>query len=230
MSADETPDEETAYATRIEDAFIAERGTPFLLSPKDWRLIQGWRAAGIPVDTVVRAVREAFERRRSRGAAGKINSLSYCQGAVEERWEMERRGLAGSGEGSRDLPGEETSGRLARLREALASSSAAAPPGIDPGRFHKALAKAAEKLAALDPAVGFEALEESLHAAESSLVKALLPALDEASRAAVEEAVSGALGDVSGTKEEVVARMRRALTRREVRRRLGIPPLTLFDA
>ncbi len=230
MSADETPDEETAYATRVEDAFIAERGTPFLLSPKDWKLIQGWRAAGVPVDTVVRAVREAFERRRARGAAGKINSLSYCQGAVEERWEMERRGLAGSGEGSRDLPAEETARRLARLREALASSATAAPEGVDPERYQKALAKASEKLASLDPAGGFETLEEKLHAAESSLARALLPAIDEPSRAAVEEAVSSALGDVSAAREEVVARMRRALTRRELRRRLGLPPLTLFDA
>ena len=28
----EEPPDETAYATRIEEAFIAERGTPFLLS------------------------------------------------------------------------------------------------------------------------------------------------------------------------------------------------------
>ncbi len=87
--------DEAAYATRIEDAFIAERGTPFLVSAKDWALIRGWREAGVPADTVVRAVREAFERRRARGQAGKISSLAYCADAVAERWEMERRGLVG---------------------------------------------------------------------------------------------------------------------------------------
>ena len=90
------PDQDEAgYATRIEDVFIAERGTPFLVSPKDWSLIRGWREAGVPADTVVRAVREAFERRRARGQAGKISSLAYCADAVAERWEMERRGLVG---------------------------------------------------------------------------------------------------------------------------------------
>ena len=87
--------DEAGYATRIEDAFIAERGTPFLVSAKDWSLIRGWREAGVPADTVVRAVREAFERRRARGQAGKISSLAYCADAVAERWEMERRGLVG---------------------------------------------------------------------------------------------------------------------------------------
>ncbi|MGE5715510.1 MAG: hypothetical protein ACM369_02575, partial [Acidobacteriota bacterium] len=46
--------DEAAYATRVEDAFIAERGTPFLVSAKDWVLIRGWRDAGVPADTVVR--------------------------------------------------------------------------------------------------------------------------------------------------------------------------------
>ncbi|MFI5197067.1 MAG: hypothetical protein ACHQJD_00465, partial [Thermoanaerobaculia bacterium] len=87
--------DEAGYATRIEDAFIAERGTPFLVSAKDWNLIRGWREAGVPADTVVRAVREAFERRRARGQAGKISSLAYCADAVAERWEMGRRGLVG---------------------------------------------------------------------------------------------------------------------------------------
>ncbi|MGZ6989340.1 MAG: hypothetical protein ACXVH0_10310 [Thermoanaerobaculia bacterium] len=87
--------DEAGYATRVEDAFIAERGTPFLVSAKDWSLIRGWRESGVPADTVVRAVREAFARRRARGQAGKISSLAYCATAVEERWQMERRGLVG---------------------------------------------------------------------------------------------------------------------------------------
>src|ERR1039457_6483801 len=91
--------DEAGYATRIEDAFIAERGTPFLVSAKDWSLIRGWRESGVPADTVVRAVREAFARRRARGQAGKISSLAYCADAVSERWEMERRGLVGKEDG-----------------------------------------------------------------------------------------------------------------------------------
>src|SRR6185436_19811884 len=86
-------DEEARYATLLEEVFIAERGTPFLLSAKDWTLIRGWRERGVPVDTAIRAIQETFEKRRARGAAGKISSVAYCANAVDERWELERRGL-----------------------------------------------------------------------------------------------------------------------------------------
>jgi len=82
-------DEEARYATLLEEVFIAERGTPFLLSAKDWTLIRGWRERGVPVDTAIRAIQETFEKRRARGAAGKISSVAYCANAVDERWELE---------------------------------------------------------------------------------------------------------------------------------------------
>lgn len=226
--AEGVPDEESAYATRVEDAFISERGTPFLLSPSDWRLIQAWYRGGIPLDTVLRAVHETFERRRARGAAGKISSLSYCAGAVEERWEMERRGLAGATP-LPDLPATEAPARLARVREALFARLGAPPGGVDPAAWEKALAKAVGKLDALDPAAGFDALEEKLLAAEASLCRSLLAALDAPARAALDGEVSAALGDVAAMPEALAQRMRRALERRGLRRLLALPPLTLFD-
>jgi len=45
----------------------------------------------------------------------------------------------------------------------------------------------------------------------------------------VEARVAEGLGDVSGVSKEIVDRMRRALVRREVRRLLGVPPLTLLE-
>jgi len=44
----------------------------------------------------------------------------------------------------------------------------------------------------------------------------------------VERGVAESLGDTAGIPAEIVDRMRRALTRREVRRLVGLPPLTLF--
>ena len=153
--------DEEAYATAVEEAFIAERGTPFLLSPKDWRLIREWRARGIPADTVVRAVREAFERRRARGAAGKISSISYCAGAVDERWEMERRGLVGSRPAEPHEP-EGVAGRLERLRAAFSAARAVVPAGIEPEAFETATGKALRAVEGLDPVSGFDAVEDDL--------------------------------------------------------------------
>ncbi|HQR45884.1 MAG TPA: hypothetical protein PLB02_08670 [Thermoanaerobaculia bacterium] len=225
----EPPDEST-YATRIEEAFIAERGTPFLLSAKDWQLIRGWREAGIPVDTVIRAVRETFERRRARGAAGKISSISYCAGAVEETWQMERRGLVGQGEGRRDEKPPEVGPRVVRLVEGLRAAGAESPGGIDGDVFRKAIGKALSKLEVLPENGSFEEVEEKLSAIEASLVRSLRKGMTPELSAAVEAAVAEGLGDTAGVTPEVVERMRRALTRRETRRRLGLPSLTLFGS
>ena len=221
---------ESEYATLIEETFIAERGTPFLLSSKDWQLIRTWRESGIPTDTVVRAVRETFEKRRARGAAGKINSISYCAAAVEERWEMERRGLVGQGEGRRDEKPVEIGPRLENLVAALRSAKGAVAGGVDRETLGKGIEKAIAKIEALPREGSFEEIEEKLFRIEASLVRKLLAAFDASSAAAVEASVAGALGETDGVSPEVVERMRKALTRREVRRRLGLPAITLFGA
>ncbi|MCM3878144.1 MAG: hypothetical protein NEA02_17235 [Thermoanaerobaculia bacterium] len=240
--------DEAGYATRIEDAFIGERGTPFLVSSKDWGLIRGWREAGIPADTVVRAIREAFERRRARGQAGKISSLAYCASAVEERWEMERRGLVGMETGAPAAGADAPA-----IREILASLSDRLRAGEegkkdllrkdkDPGAagdgeatgelaedfLRRGREKAAAKIDAIPREGPFEEIEKQLSAIEASLVRAGLKAMNPAFQSLVETRVSDALGDVAGVSPHVAERMRAALTRREVRALLGLPALTLL--
>jgi hypothetical protein len=208
--------DEAGYATRIEDAFIAERGTPFLVSAKDWSLIRGWRESGVPADTVVRAVREAFARRRARGQAGKISSLAYCADAVSERWEMERRGLVG-----KEIAPPTAAADAAATGEKLAALVLALRAlGLD---------KAAEQIEEIPPDLPFEEIEHKLSSIEVSLVRAGLKAMNSSSQNLVETRVSDALGDVAGLVPHVVERMRKALTRREVRKLAGFPPLTLLN-
>jgi hypothetical protein len=222
--------DEAAYATKVEDAFIAERGTPFLLSPKDWTLIRQWHEGGIPVDVVIRAVREAFDKRRARGQVGKISSIAYCANAVEELWEMERRGLVGKagppGAGA-DAPAKEES--LALLSTRLrAPSHPPAADGVDEDFLRRVREKAAAKIEALPRDLSFEESESALAAIEASLVRAALNGMPPEQQSLVESRVSTALGDVTGVSSHVVDRMRRALTRREVRLLLGLPALTLL--
>jgi hypothetical protein len=223
--------DEAAYATLIEEAFIAERGTPFLLSPKDWLLIRGWREKGVPVDTVIRAVHDTFEKRRARGQAGKISSIAYCENAVEELWEMERRGLVGQGGAARSAAGdpEEIERKLQRLEELLVSAAEEERPGIEHLFLERNTEKALEKVRALPRSEGFDTLEETLSSIESSMLRALEKALEPSARSLVEANVSSSLGDTAGVSSAVVERMRKALFRREVRRLLGLPSLTLFD-
>ncbi len=221
---------EASYGTRIEDAFIKERGTPFTLNPIDWQLIRGWRDRGVPADTVVRAVQEVFEGRRSRGQVEKIGSLSYCENAVEARWEFERRGLVGSGVGARNVPPEGVGPRLERLVAALRARAELEPPaGLPRAVLEKALDKAVGKIAALGSTDGFEALEEKLSRIEASLVRAIWKGLTEEVEKLLEARVLEALGDTSTTTESIRERMRRALERREVRRFASLPAVTLFE-
>lgn len=240
--------DEAGYATRIEDAFIAERGTPFLVSAKDWSLIRGWREAGVPADTVVRAVRETFERRRARGQAGKISSLAYCADAVAERWEMERRGLVGKEDAPPAASDAAATGqKLAALAAALrargkneeerdllrkekdpGATSGGEAPGIDLEILRRGLNRAAAQIEEVSPDLPFEEIEHKLSSIEASLVKAILRGLDPKQKEFVDSRVASALGDVSGLAPHVVERMRKALTRREVRALAGLPPLTLL--
>jgi hypothetical protein len=240
--------DEAGFATRIEDAFIAERGTPFLVSSKDWGLIRGWREIGIPADTVVRAVREAFERRRARGQAGKISSLAYCASAVEERWEMERRGLVGKEAappaaaanaaaireklaalvaGLRAAGEEEKKDLLRREKDPVATNDGGGA-GFALEVLRKGLNKAAAQIEEIAGDLPFEEIEHRLSSIEASLVRSGLKAMNSSFRSLVESRVAEALGDTAGISPHVVERMRAALTRREVRALAGFPPLTLL--
>ena len=223
--------DEAAYAMKVEEAFITERGTPFLVSPKDWTLIRGWREGGIPVDVVVRAVRETFEKRRARGQAGKISSIAYCASSVEELWEMERRGLVGKPTGApvagANAPAREEILALLSGRLRAASRPFAGSEGAE-ALLRRSREKAAAKVDAIPREGPFEEIEERLSVIEASLVRSALNGLPPEQQALVESRVAEALGDVASVSPHVVDRMRRALTRREVRLLLGLPALTLL--
>lgn len=222
--------DEARYATLVEEAFIAERGTPFLLSPKDWRLIRGWWERNLPVATVVRAIHETFERRRARGSLGKISSVAYCENAVEEAWELERHGLVGKRDPEREPQPEDLARTLASLADGVAARRGARLDGADPSAAEKAIDRAAAKLRAVETSGGFDAAEERLAEIEHALAKALLGALSDEVRTALEARADRLLGDEAGVPAEVRERTRRALLRREVRRAFDLPPLTLLDA
>lgn len=221
-------EDETAYATALEEVFIAERGTPFLLSPKDWQLIRSWKERAIPVDTAIRAVKETFARRRSRGTVGKISSIAYCENAVEERWELERRGLVGKGEGLRDVPPESVGPRLLRLVASLEAAGKERPSGVDRDRFRRALEKTLDKIRAL-PEGAFDEMEEALSEIEKAFARSLWKTVDEETASRLRSNVEEALGEPGGVSSDVREKTRRALERREIRRFLSLPPLTLFD-
>ncbi len=86
MHDTEWPSNYFNYFTEIEEHFQRARGTAlFLLSPLDWALIEHWKNSGVPLESVLQGIDEAFEKWRSRKIHRRnINGLAYCTQAVAE--------------------------------------------------------------------------------------------------------------------------------------------------
>ena len=144
---------------------------------------------------------------------------------------MERRGLVGKARetavAGANAPAKEEALALLSTRLRAASPPIAGDEGAE-DLLRRLREKAAAKIDALPREGPFEESESALAEIERSLVKSALRSLPPEQQSLVESRVSAALGDVTGVSPAVVERMRRALTRREVRLLLGLPALTLL--
>ena len=206
-------DEDHAYFQAVEEIFVRLRGAPLLLSPADWQVARRWHREGIPLDLVRRALEGVFEKRKERGAKGKISSLRYCAPAVEAAW-SETRELVAPGERLEAPPFDPT----ARLR-----NLAAALPADLPGRDDFTA-----RIVALsgDP----QDIEEQLAALDRELLKSTEASLDGTGRAEVDAAVEKTLATLRGRLPAgELESSRERLTWQVLRQRLALPVLSLFS-
>jgi hypothetical protein len=210
------------YFTAIETEFIRRRGSPFLLSPKDFALIRRWRELGIPAADVCLGIGEAFDRRAERGALSRINSVSYCEGAVLEAWE--RNASARVGKAHDDSGERETASALEGLAESLARA-AREHPGA-----REAIAGAEKSIRKLrDDVRPAEQIEASLARLEKKLLKDAASALPEPAIRAIEADADRRLaGDRETMEARAFEKTRAVLIRRRLRAELGIPRLSLL--
>jgi ElaB/YqjD/DUF883 family membrane-anchored ribosome-binding protein len=86
------------YFTEVEEEFVRRRGKPLMISPIDWALVESWKSAGIPLHIVLRAINEAFDGYDARAQKyRKVNSIFYCQQAVEAAFAEYRLSQVGGG-------------------------------------------------------------------------------------------------------------------------------------
>lgn len=208
-----------AYFSTIEAEFIRRRGTPFLLSPKDYALARRWFALGIPLEDVTAGIADAFDRREAREASGRVNSLSYCEGAVLEAWERRASGRVGKAAAPPET--EDVTARLAAIETAL---DALAP------RFASAAEGARRTLARLRASgKSPEQVERSLGRAEKTLLREVDALLSDEERAAIVRDVDVRLG--SGTdsmRDSALERTREVLVRQRLRSAFSVPRLSLL--
>ncbi len=217
----ETEADRRFYAA-AEAAFIRRRGTPFLLSPRDFELLKEWRALGVPIEAIEQGIDEAFSRREERGATGRINSLSYCRDAVLLAWE--RRADTAVGRGAVDASEPDAVAALQGLAEKLREVSGRRPDLSAP---IDSVLRAFLRLKGSGKAAG--EIEASLARLDRRLAGALEEAVTEAERrrlnAQAEELLSRARVRMDG---ETANRTLRALKRRLLRESLDLPRLTLL--
>src|SRR4029077_7979962 len=110
------------YFLEIEAHFAHRRGTPFILSAKDWALMRTWAEESIPLPVVIEAIDSVFEKNETSGRRKIISSLSYCRHAVKELWDARRDLYVGGSDVTPEVSPEARLESLAeRLREPFAS-------------------------------------------------------------------------------------------------------------
>ena len=88
-----------SYFTEIEEHFVRRRKKHLLVSPLDWALIQTWKEMGIPLPVVLRGIDRSFDQYEAKPVRrGLVNSLFYCQQAVEQCFAEHNDSRIGQGE------------------------------------------------------------------------------------------------------------------------------------
>jgi len=118
------------------------RGTPFVVSPKDWALMKEWHDAGIPLPVVIEAIDSVFDKQDAKGR--KINGLRYVRHAVKELWDERKELQVGAAESA---PEEDPSPLLDALAEAVPAEFA---PRIRALVSEKSVPRIEEKLMELE--------------------------------------------------------------------------------
>lgn len=194
------------YFLEIEGHFAQRRGTPFILSAKDWELMKKWRDDGVPLPVVIEAIDTVFANNETSGRKKVISSLRYCRHAVKEIWDERRELYAGA-------------------HEVL--------PEADPLALLETLA--AQLPAPFDARVRALASEKSVPAIETKLLELegemldTLMATQPESVAELRAHVETALAGSAAMDEKIRARTVEANLRRLAREKFGVPRLSLFS-
>lgn len=209
------------YFLEIESHFATRRGTPFILSARDWLLMKSWFEEGVPLAIVIEAVDSCFDKSEARASKRVISSLSYCRHAVKELWSERRDLYVGSDEST---PESSPVAQLTALSAALRDAAR---------RASEAVCVVMEECATeVDRAEGLHSIpkiEERLMEIEHELMEKLAATMTDAEIEKVRQEVAASFRGGPG-KVDAATRKRteEANLRRLLRSRHGLPRLSLF--
>jgi hypothetical protein len=209
------------YFLEIEAHFALRRGTPFILSSKDWLLMKEWKEAGVPLAVVVEAIDAVFEKNAAGGRRKTISSLSYCKHAIRELWDERKELYVGQGE---TVPEAESADLLETLARELESAAAAASDA----NVAAAIAAVVGDVRQLVSERSVPKAEERLMELEGALIDRVIAAMSTDEAQQLRDDVTRAIGSGAKLDEATRRRTEEANLRRLVRQRFALPRLSLF--
>ena len=229
----DTHEDDGDYYAAVEKHFVALRGSPLFISPREWQLIDRWRQQQIPLRVVKQGLDQAFERSKPNRP---IRRLSYCRQTVEANYRRFREAVAGSPsvEERDGTDPTDVQAYLARLKGELARAAekagAASPPLVD------AIDDAVSRLDALASrqahqadAMGLDEIEQELDVVEKSLLEAAESVLRPEDQCRCSDEAERSLRDYRARMpSEVFESASRAAYLKRVRSIFELPPLSLF--
>lgn len=218
---------EAGYYQEVERYFVARRGSPLFITPAEWDLVWRWEQLGIPIEVVKEGIDRVFERPKT---LLKPRRLGYCRQTVEAGFRRFRESsLGGRGSSGSD----EASGTAARLKEVAwqIRDLANGAPLTERG-FKGTLERASDAIRWLAERAEGEPdeVERELAAIDGLLVVESEAVLEEGAR---EELKREAEASLESYRERMPEKVYRAALesayRRRLRRRLGLPTLSLYS-
>jgi hypothetical protein len=216
------------YYAEVESHFVARRGSPLFITPSEWDLVWRWEQLGIPLAVVKEGIDLVFERPK---AQVKPRRLGYCRQTVEAAFRRFREASLGGRAGAMAEEGSGASSHLAeissRLRELAAEwAERRRELAMLLERTSDALASLAER-----PDEAYGEIERELAAVEARLMVETESILGGAVR---EELRQEAEASLESYRERMPEKIYRAALesayRRRLRRKLGLPTLSLYAA
>jgi hypothetical protein len=223
------------YFTEIEEHFWKKRGTALLVSTLDWALIDTWKQAQIPLETVLKGIDDAFQKheKRRRGTR-KVNSLAYCHQAVLDAAETAERAKLPHPSSGEAIPRSDIARFLTRnadavekaagdLRNQERAESAATLQGL--ASSLREIAATAEGTVPLD----LEEMERRLTVLEDRMLSVIENATPEAELIALRGELERSLGPARrGLGADQIAHLQKQFLARKLLEAADLPRLSLF--
>ena len=225
------------YFTEIEEHFQRRRGGILLLSTLDWALIETWKDAGVPLETVLRGIDAAFDRYDQRPTkTKKVNSLAYCAQevlAAAEDMKEAAVGMAPESKPARGFDVAEIAAFLRRCADEMAVAKLPSHPSISPEAVAREVSASLQGIAAelekKSATSRLEHLERKLTILEEKLFAVLLAVVPDDEVLAVRAQADRELGPYRGKMPSAqVEQLQKQYLHKRLLEKYKLPRLSLF--